>query len=146
MYWLPLKPMSDIDWPWQELEYTQQRQEMCGILGATAGKSLSGLQASSLMPVGSQELGASVGDDAALAVPEAGAEEGSEDEAPEELSLAGGKLAAEKQVQEEKKERAEGRKTTKQKRRRSAASGDDPTLAVNASCLPGVGVALRCRP
>ena len=87
------------------------------------------------MPAGRQEEAVSAEDDTAPAAPNAGAEVGSEDEAPEELSLAGGKLAAERQVQEEKRERAEGRKTSKKKRRRSAASGDDPILAVIANCL-----------
>jgi len=48
----------------------------------------------------------------------------SEDEAPEEISLNSGKLAAQKQVEEEKKERAVGRRAGKKKRRSKAAAGD----------------------
>ena len=114
------------DWTQQELESAQRRGKECAAREAsTADESPSGRQQvpSGAMPAGSKEEGPIAVNDAALAAPEAGAEEGSEDEAPEEMSLATGRLAAERQVQEEKKERAEGKKTSKKKRRRTAASG-----------------------
>jgi len=49
----------------------------------------------------------------------------SEDEAPEEISLNSGKLAAQKQVEEEKKERAVGRRAGKKKRRSKAAADEE---------------------